>query len=95
MMMMIIMIMIIMMMMRIMIRSSVGDIHNSTLSSSAVSATINIVNWSRWLLGYPVYYFKYGNFKHGKDCHPRCYPGWDDLIRVEILSSKTMLSCPR
>ena len=47
-------------------RSSVAEIHNNTASRSSVSATINIVNWSRWLLGYPVYYFKYGNFKHGK-----------------------------
>ena len=63
--------MMIMMIMMMMTRSSVGDIHNSTLTSSAVSATINIVNWSRWLLGYPVYYFKYGNFKHGKHCYLR------------------------
>ena len=47
-------------------RSSVAEIHNNTASRSAVSATINIVNWSRWLLGYPVYYFKYGHFKHGE-----------------------------
>ena len=47
-------------------RSTVGQIHNNTASGAAVSATINIVNWSRWLLGYPVYYFRYGHFKHGK-----------------------------
>ena len=47
-------------------RSSVAEIHNNTASRSSVSATINIVNWSRWLLGYPVYYFKYGHFKHGE-----------------------------
>ena len=47
-------------------RSSVAEIHNNTASRSAVSATINIVNWSRWLLGYPVYYFRYGHFKHGE-----------------------------
>ena len=47
-------------------RSSVAEIHNNTASRSAVSATINIVNWSRWLLGYPVHYFKYGHFEHGE-----------------------------
>ena len=47
-------------------RSSVAEIHNNTASRSSVSATINIVNWSRWLLGYPVYYFRYGHFKHGE-----------------------------
>ena len=47
-------------------RTSLGDIRNLTQSAATVSATINIVNWSRWLLGYPVYYFKYGHFKHGE-----------------------------
>ena len=47
-------------------RASLGDIRNLTQSAATVSATINIVNWSRWLLGYPVYYFKYGHFQDGK-----------------------------
>ena len=47
-------------------RASLGDIRNLTQSAATVSATINIVNWSRWLLGYPVYYFKYGHFQHGE-----------------------------
>ena len=47
-------------------RSSVAEIHNNTASGAAVSATINIVNWSRWLLGYPVYYFRYGQFRPGE-----------------------------
>ena len=44
----------------------IRDIHNLTSSNHVLSASINIVNWSRWLLGYPVYYFKYGHFKQGK-----------------------------
>ena len=51
-------------------RTSLGDIRNLTQSAATVSATINIVNWSRWLLGYPVYYFKYGHFQDGK-IHPQ------------------------
>ena len=47
-------------------RVSLDDIHNVTMSQSTVSCTINIVNWSRWLLGYPVYYFRYGHFKNGE-----------------------------
>ena len=45
---------------------NIRDIHNLTTSQHVLSASINIVNWSRWLLGYPVYYFKYGHFKPGK-----------------------------
>ena len=29
------------------------------------STTINILNWSRWLLDSPLHYFKYGHFKQG------------------------------
>ena len=47
-------------------RVTLDDIHNVTMASSTVSSTINVVNWSKWLLGYPVYYFRYGHFKHGK-----------------------------
>ena len=42
------------------------NIQNTTMSQSTVSCTINIVNWSKWLLGYPVYYFRYGHFKNGE-----------------------------
>ena len=49
-------------------RVTLDDIHNVTMASSSISTTINLVNWSRWLLGYPVYYFKYGHFKNGKFC---------------------------
>ena len=45
---------------------SLGDIHNMTTSHHQLSCSINLVNWSRWLLGYPVHYFKYGHFKQGK-----------------------------
>ena len=45
---------------------SMADIHNMTSSHHQLSCSINIVNWSRWLLGYPVYYFKYGHFKQGE-----------------------------
>ena len=45
---------------------SIGDIHNMTASHHQLSCSINLVNWSRWLLGYPVHYFKYGHFKQGK-----------------------------
>ena len=47
-------------------RVTLDDIHNVTMASSTISTTINVVNWSRWLLGYPVYYFRYGHFKNGK-----------------------------
>ena len=47
-------------------RVTLDDIHNFTIASSSISTTINIVNWSRWLLGYPVHYFRYGHFKNGK-----------------------------
>ena len=33
---------------------NIRDIHNLTTSQHLLSASINIVNWSRWLLGYPV-----------------------------------------
>lgn len=46
-------------------RVTLEDINNATVSTSQISCTINVVNWSRWLLGYPVYYFKYGHFKNG------------------------------
>ena len=45
---------------------SIRDIHNMTTSHHQLSCSINLVNWSRWLLGYPVHYFKYGHFKQGK-----------------------------
>ena len=45
---------------------SLNDIHNTTTSHHILSCSINIVNWSRWLLGYPVHFFKYGHFKQGK-----------------------------
>lgn len=54
-------------------RSSVAEIHNNTASRSSVSATINIVNWSRWLLGYPVYYFRYGHFENGESLSQHSY----------------------
>ena len=46
---------------------SLGDIHNMTTSHHQLSCSINLVNWSRWLLGYPVHYFKYGHFKQGEE----------------------------
>ena len=46
---------------------SIGDIHNITTSHHQLSCSINLVNWSRWLLGYPVHYFKYGHFKQGEE----------------------------
>ena len=42
---------------------SMADIHNMTSSHHQLSCSINLVNWSRWLLGYPVHYFKYGHFQ--------------------------------
>ena len=47
-------------------RVDLQNIHNTTISQSTVSCTINIVNWTKWLLGYPVYYFRYGHFKTSK-----------------------------
>ena len=46
---------------------SLGDIHNMTTSHHQLSCSINLVNWSRWLLGYPVHFFKYGHFKQGEE----------------------------
>ena len=46
---------------------SIRDIHNMTTSHHQLSCSINLVNWSRWLLGYPVHYFKYGHFKQGEE----------------------------
>ena len=46
---------------------SMADIHNMTSSHHQLSCSINLVNWSRWLLGYPVHYFKYGHFKQGEE----------------------------
>jgi len=49
--------------------SSINTVSTLTLprlttitSSHQISCIINIENWSKWLLGYPVYYFKYGTF---------------------------------
>lgn len=58
---------------------NIRDIHNLTTSQHVLSASINIVNWSRWLLGYPVYYFKYGHFKPGY--HEReVFPSHSEMV---------------
>ena len=44
---------------------SLGEIQNLT-HSHQIGCVINIENWSKWLLGYPVYYFKYGGFHTSK-----------------------------
>ena len=31
-----------------------------------IGCTINIENWAKWNMGYPVYYFKYGQFHTSK-----------------------------
>ena len=61
-------------------RVTLEDINNATVSTSQISCTINVVNWSRWLLGYPVYYFKYGHFKNGE--FPQLMQHMIDLLRL-------------
>ena len=41
---------------------SLGGLQNMT-HKHQIGCIINIENWSKWLLGYPVYYFKYGAFQ--------------------------------
>ena len=63
-------------------RVTLEDINNATVSTSQISCTINVVNWSRWLLGYPVYYFKYGHFKNGE--FPQLMQHMIDLLRLRF-----------
>ena len=44
---------------------SLTGLHNIT-HKHQIGCIINIENWSKWLLGYPVYYFKYGHFETSK-----------------------------
>ena len=44
---------------------SLGGLQNLT-HSHQIGCVINIENWSKWLLGYPVYYFKHGSFHTSK-----------------------------
>jgi hypothetical protein len=51
---------------------SLGSIVNMS-ASSQVSCIVNVENWSKWLLSYPVYYFKHGTFHprfHDRDVFP-------------------------
>jgi len=41
-----------------------GDVRNAT-GGHPVRCIINIENWTKWLLGYPVFYFKHGTFQKG------------------------------
>ena len=34
-----------------------------------IGCSINIENWAKWNMGYPVYYFKYGQFHTSKLCY--------------------------
>ena len=45
---------------------SLADIQNETQSDAQISCTMNIVNWSRWMMNQPIYYFKYGSFEKGE-----------------------------
>ena len=47
-------------------RRSLLEIHNETMSKSQVSCSLNVVNWSKWLLNNPVSFYKYGLHKKGK-----------------------------
>ena len=40
---------------------SLGGLQNMT-HKHQIGCIINIENWSKWLPGYPVYYFKFGSF---------------------------------
>ena len=44
---------------------SLAGIENITRKHK-IGCSINIENWSKWNLGYPVYYFKYGRFHTSK-----------------------------
>jgi hypothetical protein len=44
---------------------SLGGLQNLT-HSHQIGCVLNIENWSKWLLGNPVYYFKYGSFHTSK-----------------------------
>jgi len=51
---------------------SLSELHNIT-HKHQVGCIINIENWTQWLLGYPVYYFKYGHFQtkfHEREVFP-------------------------
>ena len=39
---------------------------NESFSRSSVSCTLVLENWTRWLLGSPVYYLQYGQFLASK-----------------------------
>ena len=45
---------------------SLADIQNETQSDAQISCTMNIVNWSRWMMNQPIYFFKYGSFEKGE-----------------------------
>ena len=44
---------------------SLTGLHNIT-HKHQIGCIINIENWTKWNLGYPVYYFKYGKFETSK-----------------------------
>ncbi len=44
---------------------SLEGLRNST-EGHEMRCIINIENWTQWLLGYPVFYFKHGYFQPGK-----------------------------
>ena len=44
---------------------SLSNLRNIT-SRNQISCIINVENWSKWLLGDPVFYFKYGSFLPSK-----------------------------
>ena len=46
-----------------------NNINRFDVGHSRVSCTISIENWSRWLLGYPVYYLDYGHWHNSKLIH--------------------------
>ena len=39
----------------------------TTFTFFQVRCIIHVENWTKWLLGHPVYYFKYGHFQRGKE----------------------------
>ena len=42
-------------------KMTVRDLQNTT-NKYKVGCVINLENWTKWLLGDPIYYFKYGSF---------------------------------
>eukprot|EP00091_Calanus_sinicus_P017221 TRINITY_DN37103_c0_g1_i1.p1 TRINITY_DN37103_c0_g1~~TRINITY_DN37103_c0_g1_i1.p1 ORF type:complete len:134 (-),score=17.67 TRINITY_DN37103_c0_g1_i1:629-1030(-) len=52
---------------------SLGRLQNLT-HSYQIGCVINIENWSKWLLGYPVYYLQYGGFLYKIPCSEKVFP---------------------